>query len=197
MAKRSTPLKGEGNEHPRKITAFEVHGCKREPLSASVAGTEDHHLLSHHKALIKDSAIDPDVARERGYRSVTCPEELMDLGFADSQARAPALLIPVWGVTGEKVLDQVRPDAPRPGKHGKLVKYESRAGGTMALDCHPRIRSLLADPEVPLWITEGSARATPSSPRASARSPSWACGAGVGPTPLEARRPSPIGRTLP
>src|SRR3989442_12808379 len=90
-------------------------------------------LFPHHSRLIEASAISPEVARARGYRSVTTSAALRKLGFSERQARAPALLIPVWGVHGEIVLYQARPDDPRI-VDGKALKYETPAGARMALD---------------------------------------------------------------
>jgi hypothetical protein len=58
---------------------------------------------------------------------------------------------------------QLRPDEPRLNDQGKPRKYEMKAGSRMLLDAHPRLTrsreggkvSLIADPSVPLFITEG------------------------------------------
>ena len=64
------------------------------------------------------------------------------------------MLIPVWGVNGEIVLYQARPDTPRI-KNGKPIKYETPAGSRMVLDVHPSAQSRLTDPSIPLFVTEG------------------------------------------
>ena len=115
-------------------------------------------LLPHHLRLIEASAISPAVARARGYRSITTSSALRKLGFSERQARAPALLIPVWGVHGEIVLYQARPDDPRM-VDGKALKYETPAGARMALDVPPLVRDRLANPACPLFITEGARKA--------------------------------------
>lgn len=112
-------------------------------------------LLPHHAALLTTSAILDDVTRTRGYRSVTTKAQLLELGFSDRQARVPAVLIPVWGAGGKVSLYQARPDAPRVDPRGRAVKYETVAGARMVLDVHPVVRDRLADPAIPLWITEG------------------------------------------
>jgi len=112
-------------------------------------------LLPHHAALLRASAISDTVARARGYRSVTTGAELFEIGFSARQARAPALLIPIWGVGGEISLYQARPDTPRIDPRGRAVKYETVAGARMVLDVHPVVRDQLTDPAIPLWITEG------------------------------------------
>ena len=115
-------------------------------------------LLPHHATLLGLSAIDQEVALERGYRSVTAKAELRDLGFPTSQQLVPGLLIPIHGVDGRVALHQLRPDAPR-ARNGKPVKYETLAGARMCLDVHPRARQGLGDPALPLWITEGIRKA--------------------------------------
>ena len=111
-------------------------------------------LLPLHAALLAGSGISDAVAVARGYRSVTTKAELMRLGFSAPQRRAPALLIPVLGVSGEIATYQVRPDEPRISG-GKPVKYEIPAGSRMVLDVHPTCRLRLADPKAPLFVTEG------------------------------------------
>jgi hypothetical protein len=108
----------------------------------------------HRNALEHGSSISPEVIEERGYRTVTVRAKMRRLGFSDTQARVPTLLIPVWSVTGEVALYQARPDEPRI-VNGKSVKYETPIGARMALDVHPKVRHLLRDPAVPLWVTEG------------------------------------------
>ena len=51
-------------------------------------------LLSQHQRLVDDSAVAPEVARVREYRSVRTKAELKEFGFTDRQRRVPALLIP-------------------------------------------------------------------------------------------------------
>jgi hypothetical protein len=105
--------------------------------------------------IFEESSIGARVAVKRGYHMVTSKVELERLGFGRSQRNVPALLIPVYGPTGEILLYQSRPDEPRIGKGGKLVKYETPVGASMALDVHPFCRESLADPGVPLFVTEG------------------------------------------
>ncbi len=116
-------------------------------------------LLDQHRALIGGSAIDPAVAAERGYRSVTRPEELRQLGFSAAQCRVPALLVPIHGVRGNIASYQLRPDSPRVGDGGRAIKYETPRGSAMVLDVHPRVRGWLDDPTCELWITEGARKA--------------------------------------
>jgi hypothetical protein len=109
----------------------------------------------HRRMLFEESGIGARVAVKRGYRTVTSKAELERLGFGRSQRSVPALLIPIYGATGEIILYQSRPDSPRIGKRGRPVKYETTTGAGMALDMHPFCRELLKDPGVPLFVTEG------------------------------------------
>jgi Domain of unknown function (DUF3854) len=109
----------------------------------------DSHLSTLHASSISDAVI-----AARGYETVTSGAHLKRLGFTEAQARVPVLLIPVFGPRGEIVLYQARPDRPRIVK-GKAVKYETPRGSKMVMDVHPTVRHLLADPRVPLFVTEG------------------------------------------
>jgi hypothetical protein len=133
-------------------------------------------LEPQHERLLIDSAIDPPVSRERGYRTETVKTHLRRLGFSSAQCLTPALLLPIWNVRGEPAGYQLRPDQPRM-KDNRVVKYETSANMHMAVDVHPRLSAvrtrdngapywdvsevppLLADPSVPLWITEGVRKA--------------------------------------
>lgn len=111
-------------------------------------------LSPKHQAMLDASAISPEVAEQRGYRTVTSTVEIAQLGFADYQARTPALLLPVHGVEGGIVLHQLRPDDPRISKN-KSLKYETIAGARMRLDVPPAVLPVLADASVRLIVTEG------------------------------------------
>ncbi|MBI4566305.1 MAG: DUF3854 domain-containing protein [Planctomycetes bacterium] len=119
---------------------------------------EDLPLSEQHRELIAGSGISPEVAAARGYRTVEVRADLRRLGFSDTQARVPALFIPVHGVTGEVVLYQIRPDEPRI-VDGKPVKYETPRGSRMVLDVPPAAGGRIGDPSVPLFITEGARKA--------------------------------------
>ena len=117
-------------------------------------------ILPHHQAqLEKASGLPAAVIRERGYRSVSSADDLARLGFTPPQRRVPGLLVPVWGPDGRNGLYQFRPDEPRTSDQGKSVKYETPSGARLHLDVPPRCREHIADPKVPLWITEGVKKA--------------------------------------
>jgi hypothetical protein len=118
----------------------------------------DPALLPQHAALLVASAISPEVAAARGYRSVTKKAVLKRYGFGETQRRVPGLLIPVCNAWGEMMLHQLRPDEPR-AKDGKALKYETPRGARMALDVPPAARDHLDDPSWPLFITEGARKA--------------------------------------
>jgi hypothetical protein len=115
-------------------------------------------LDPQHEVLITGSAISLEVARERGYRTVTEKAVLRRHGFSEVQCRVPVLLIPIWGVSGQVVLHQARPDEPRV-RNGKPIKYETPRGVRMVLDVPPRAQPRVGDPKVPLWVTEGVRKA--------------------------------------
>ena len=115
-------------------------------------------LDSQHEALIERSAISAEVARERGYRTVTEKVVLQRYGFSEPQRRVPALLIPIWDVSGKIAMHQARPDEPRT-KDGKAIKYETPRGARMVLDVPPRVQPLLGEPTRSLIVTEGVRKA--------------------------------------
>jgi len=116
-------------------------------------------LTDHFQHLSQGSGISPDVIKERGYRSLLGKSELEKLGFSSSQQRAPGILIPLWSVDGKEAGYQLRPDHPRTNGRGKAVKYESPSGSSNRLDCPPHCQKMIGNPQVPLWITEGSKKA--------------------------------------
>jgi hypothetical protein len=117
-------------------------------------------LLPQHAQLLAASATSLDVAQARGYRSATKKVELKELGFSDLQCRVPALVVPVFDVTGKVALHQIRPDEPRAGKDGKFIKYETLTGARMALDVHPSLHQHLGNPHVPSLSLKAYAKPT-------------------------------------
>ena len=115
-------------------------------------------LLPQHLELIEASAIAPEVAAARGYRSVMSKSELGALGFGRAQQRVPTLLIPIRDVTGAIATYLSRPDEPRIAD-GKALKYEIPSRSRMAIDVPAAARSFLNDPDRPLFITEGARKA--------------------------------------
>jgi hypothetical protein len=127
-------------------------------------------LLQPHYQVLKNSAISDDVIRERGYRTITDKSDLKEIGFSESQLRVPGLLLPLHATDGQIPLYVYRPDNPRVSEDKKqrnqdgtykqkVVKYEMPKGENTRLDVPPRCRAWLADPSIPLWITEGQKKA--------------------------------------
>ncbi|MGE0193795.1 MAG: DUF3854 domain-containing protein [Planctomycetota bacterium] len=112
-------------------------------------------LSAGHRQHLRESGLDDQIVRERGYFTATTKSQLERLGFTPRQRLVPALVVPVHNVTGESSLTVIRPDHPRISK-GKRLKYEFPSGATMQLDVPPRVRPDLASADKPLWITEGS-----------------------------------------
>lgn len=128
----------------------------------------DFDLDPQHQRKVQDSGLDPEVAAERGYRTVRTPEDVPGVFSKPQRQLVPALLIPVYGVdeTAEPVAYELRPDNPRTdgrtarkGKPAKVRKYEFPAGHPKRLDVPRRVRDMLGKPDVPLWITEGALKA--------------------------------------
>ena len=115
-------------------------------------------IFPQHAQLLEASKIDPDVARERGYVTAAEKTRLERAGFAKSQRVVPSLLIPIYGTDGELRLHQTRPDNPRLD-NGKPRKYETPWRHPICLDVPRRVNGQLADPSVPLWVTEGARKA--------------------------------------
>lgn len=111
-------------------------------------------LSEAHLSMLQASAIGEAVIAARGYQTVTTRADLGRLGFSEPQRRVPSLVIPLYGVDGQIVGYQSRPDAPRV-RDGRIAKYETPGGWKMRLDVHLSVRHLLADPRVPLFVTEG------------------------------------------
>jgi hypothetical protein len=109
----------------------------------------------HLQQLTEGSGIAPDVAQERGCYTITQTTQLKALRFPAYQWRVPGILFPVHTTNGEVLPIVYRPDVPRI-VDGQPRKYDQAAHSPVRLDCPPRCRPSLMDPDVPLWITEGA-----------------------------------------
>jgi hypothetical protein len=103
----------------------------------------------HWQMLTRESGISGRIVSERGYSTASRRDQVPDV-FPDWQRRR-GLVIPVYSPDGETTSYQLRPDKPRNRKR----KYEQPAGVGCILDVHPSMMHAVADPSVPLWITEG------------------------------------------
>lgn len=119
------------------------------------------HLLPHHYQQLNSSAISDAVIAERGYESLEKSDAVKEYGFPWFQANAPTLLIPLFPLAKNPNAAEFvsRPDKPRLGEKGKPIKYETPADSEVPIDCPPRCRKYLSDPEVPLYVTEGVKKA--------------------------------------
>ncbi len=128
---------------------------------------QDTTLSTYHRGeLEKDSAIDPEVIRERGYRTVDRPDTnanyafrlpngrhmggagissrdfLSRIGFPSWAIREnymfPGLWIPNYAPDGSLTPGQWKPRNPVPNRDGKKMKYTSARGHATTLDVHPR-----------------------------------------------------------
>ena len=139
----------------------------RESIPHMTISVQEALSPDHFSELIAESALNPDVVKDRGYRTLygsqSDREELSGLGFKPAQYNRdeayPALLIPLYRATGEVIAHQLKPAAPRmlAGAEGKprAVKYENPAGGTAHIDVPPFTQERLSDTNIGLWITEG------------------------------------------
>jgi P4 family phage/plasmid primase-like protien len=71
----------------------------------------------------------------------------------------PALLLPMYRVTGEEIGVQFKPAVPQEAPGGKLQKYASQSGTPNRLDVPPAVADAVRDPSEPLWVTEGIKKA--------------------------------------
>lgn len=115
-------------------------------------------LWTAHREYLTARAVADDVIAERCYFSLPTKAALQRIGFGTATP-APALVIPLWGVTGEPAGYQVRPDEPRWNGEGHPLKFEVPHKFEPRLDIHPRALAQLSDPTMPVWITEGVPKA--------------------------------------
>lgn len=120
-------------------------------------------LTPAHEALLIASAINEDVAAERGYWSATRPEHAQFLRELELESLAdsmPGLIVPTYNYKREKVTYQLRLDYPVKMAKGGTLRYKSprKDERRTFFDIHPRNADKLAGNE-PLWITEGVRKA--------------------------------------
>lgn len=111
-----------------------------------------------HARMLAASAITLPVAQARGYRTVRSAADIDGLNFVTRPETFPALLIPIYGVSGTHVGYQLRPNNPRL-RDGKPLKYESPVKTPPVLDIPQTIQKKLSNPSHELWITEGARKA--------------------------------------
>ena len=116
---------------------------------------------AHRRMLYDESGISPEIVAERGVRSVSGGRGQLPAVFSWRQKRRGAgVLFTVHRPNGETSC-VFRPDEPDPKNPGH--KYEQPCKGLggpgNVLDVHPRMRSLLEEPSVPLVFVEGIKKA--------------------------------------
>lgn len=115
-------------------------------------------IFPQHAAMLAASGITPEHARARGYVSVDTKARLEGIGVTKTGRNIPGLLIPSKRHDGSTWGHQYRPDVPRV-RDGKPVKYETPTGQANGIDVPPGVGPKLADPAVPLIVTEGVKKA--------------------------------------
>ena len=115
-------------------------GKDQRPFSSEVPELLEHHFEQLHNG----SGISVDVIKERGYESVLGKKRLAELGFSKAQQRIPGLLCPGWGVDGQQIPPQYKPDHPRVDRRDRSIKYETPRGVSNRVDCLPRCQKKLA-----------------------------------------------------
>lgn len=125
-------------------------------------------LSEQHADELAASGVGPAEAAARGYRTMYGSDadhhELKDLRVPRWAWRGddafPALLLPMYRVTGERISCQFKPAVPqrRHPDDASPQKYASPAG-TLHLDVPPTVADLVRDDGEPLWITEGLKKA--------------------------------------
>ncbi len=112
--------------------------------------------------IVVPPGVSAEIAAERNYRRIESERQLSayDHRLTERQCQIPGLLFPAYRLGASSPYTYVlRPDTPRVGYDGKLVKYEWPERVQLCLDMLPRYRDALADPTVPVWITEGAKKA--------------------------------------
>jgi putative DNA primase/helicase len=107
---------------------------------------------SHRRMLFEGSGISPEVATERGYRTVKRRAELEE--FPAWQRRL-GLYVPMYSPDGTTRGCQIRPDRPRKPN----LKYESPQGSRVIIDVHPRMLKEVRHGDGDLWVVEGTKKA--------------------------------------
>ncbi len=149
------------------------NGHKEKPDDTTNAGGVQALVLNtqHMTMLHDESGISDQVIWARGYRTIMDKADLEALGFAPNQRRVPGLLLPLHTTDGGNSAYVYRPDDPRVieerrrGKRAdgtypcRVIKYEVPKGAGTRVDCPPICQPTLANPSIPLWVTEGQKKA--------------------------------------
>ena len=109
--------------------------------------------------MLAASGITPEHAARRGYETIDDKRRLAELKIVTAaRSHIPGLLVPTLRPDGSMWGCQYRPDEPRL-RDGRLIKYETPWQQRNGLDVPPGVGPMLADPTIPLFITEGAKKA--------------------------------------
>src|SRR5215211_2432568 len=117
------------------------HGIQNSPPDDPLAGLGKR-FDNRWREITEKSAIAPAVALERGYYLEETKRGLQRLGFKRRQQRTPAIVIPRFSPSGERIPAQIKPDKPLvEERNGKLRprKYETPANTPARLSVPPRV----------------------------------------------------------
>ncbi|KKK54848.1 hypothetical protein LCGC14_3080560, partial [marine sediment metagenome] len=120
--------------------------------------TQKNQLLPEHQQLLENCGIKAEVAKSRGYFSVTALADLTSLCFKRYQFTGPSLISPIFGFDGHIVTYLGKPDRPRM-RDGHPIEEELPEGSSLAIDVPPASLLSLEDSETELWITDGPRQA--------------------------------------
>ncbi len=125
-------------------------------------------LSPEHYAVLTSGGIDPLVAIDRGYASLSrgsaehaalLGSERFTKGAREHLSLSSGLFVPTFNPDGIRVSCQVRWDVPRDaGDHKgqvRSIRYDQPVGKTVPLDVHPRNHESIKDVGTDLWVTEG------------------------------------------
>ena len=118
-------------------------------------------LSDAHYDHLKTSAIDDVIITARGYVSVGGLGVWQALGAPPLSrgAKTDGIGFPIFRLGKAPPHSWImRPDRPRAPK-GKLIKYECAPTIPNCFDVLPQYQAALADPTIPIWITEGAKKA--------------------------------------
>jgi hypothetical protein len=130
----------------------------------SLAGTAPvRDRAPHHRAFLDARAVPGWVADIRGYFTARSVDDLVAVGYPESQARkipTPGIVIPRFGLDGKPACwPKYRPDVPANRNDGRVQKYVFAAGSWNMLDALPDTLPRLASDEE-IWLSaEGQLKA--------------------------------------
>jgi hypothetical protein len=138
-----------------------MHSVLRIDDADGKSGSARPALDPKHREDLQRSGLSDEQIRAAGLYSESNPATVVKLlkwGITDI-ALGPCLVFPFVGASGERTnYCRLKPTTPRK-KDGKLVRYESPKGIPNRAYFPPGTTKVLADPAVPLVITEGEKKA--------------------------------------